>query len=132
MSTDHTDLIARLKDFAGNPMLRDAYAKCMDEAADSIAALVAERDAVARANDALNAECLRLGHQEADVAQLRAERDAAMADAQRLDYLEGDAMTRVFKIGKTWYWKPEYRQPHRKATTLRVSIDAARKSNLNE
>lgn len=50
---------------------------------------------------------------------------AVRTDTARLDMLESDKMMRVFKIGKTWYWKPAYGMPHRKAKTLREAIDAA-------
>jgi hypothetical protein len=86
------------------------------ESAELWANEVSTRKAAA---DALEAQAKR-------IEELVAERDAAVADAERLTYLEGDEMKRVFKIGKTWYWKQEYGQPHRKAKTLRAAIDTAR------
>ena len=62
----------------------------------------------------------------AAVAEERAvPKPAVRTDTARLDMLESDKMMRVFKIGKTWYWKPAYGMPHRKAKTLREAIDAA-------
>ncbi len=46
-------------------------------------------------------------------------------DAARLDWLDSDKCTRVFKIGKYWYTKSGYQHPHHKATSLRAAIDAA-------
>lgn len=71
----------------------------------------AERDA---AREALRTLLASLA-QPADLAR----------DAARLDWLESDGCTQVFKIGNRWYTRAAYHMPHRRAVTLRAAIDAA-------
>lgn len=111
----------------------DGYATWQDAATAERVRRVKAEAAVAEVNafnGALTDKCnsyiianARLAEQ---VAEARAvPKPAVRTDTARLDMLESDKMMRVFKIGKTWYWKPAYGMPHRKAKTLREAIDAA-------
>lgn len=64
------------------------------------------------------------------VKERRAELDAVIdelwKDSERLDWMEGAASSNVFKIGKTWYTRYDYQQPHKRRNSLREAIDAAR------
>jgi len=53
-------------------------------------------------------------------------------DAARLDWLESDACTKVFKIGRTWYARAGTHLPHRRVETLRDAIDAAIESDRTQ
>jgi len=115
----YDSLIARLRDTdidcGGNIF---SPASLIDEAADAIAALVAENTKMlADCKDAGNA----LGETEAENERLRAERDAAVADAERLDWLLDHALVIHMRGGYAGL-----------ATMDRDGIDAARQHTAQE
>jgi hypothetical protein len=121
MSADYTDLIARLEHDKWHISGVDAQ-----RAADAIAALVAERD---KAIEDCNAWA-------ANYTELQAERDAAVADTRRLDWIAAQWRNGIHVEVCATRW-PTWMRASPTATVyinderyargdLRVAIDAAR------
>lgn len=81
----------------------------------AIAALKEELALMTMYRDRASSECQKA----------EAKLEAAEKDAARLDWLDRDGATKAFKLGATWYTRPAYGQPHRKASNVRAAIDAA-------
>ena len=62
--------------------------------------------------------------QQAKVVALKAERDSAMKDANRVDWYEQNKDT-VLHIGKRWYSRVGYGAPIRRQNSVRDAVDAA-------
>ena len=61
-----------------------------------------------------------------------AETQGDAKDAARLDWLDSDGCTSVFKLGGTWYTRYGYGSPHYKAKNIRAAIDAAMRGQAKE
>lgn len=64
--------------------------------------------------------------EEAGNLMLEAAATVATGDSERLDWLEKDRDEMVFRIGRNWYWHMGWGRTHRRASSLRAAIDAAR------
>lgn len=64
------------------------------------------------------------------VIELMDEIERLRKDAERLDFLDKDGLTRVLFLINSWYVRAEWSTQLRKVKNLRIGIDAAMKGNL--
>lgn len=63
------------------------------------------------------------------IVHLTRQRDEAMQDAERLDFLEVTGGKCIQSCGYRWYSRSDYGRPHKLQNSLREAIDAAIKGS---